>query len=280
MRRLRITMPCLFLLAAGGLLADEPSRPAAPVGAETLAPGAAAADDAAVPLPPQTPFENDPERRNSYRRGYLGGYRRARTPEGQADRMAEPEVSNLAAVRGFVEGWQAGVASLPAGSVPGSLPGQFAPFIRWNGPGGEGMPGIKLLGGARALGEERVERLPRELPAEAWNVIRAARGKANEKGPASEFVGAWTMTLPRNFVYDITIAQREDGLLEMRSSKAGLVLLGAYAVQGDRLQLVEPVGGIDDLSWQFAEGVFTLKSQEVRNGGHYVGTRLERAPKP
>lgn len=88
------------------------------------------------------------------------------------------------------------------------------------------------------------------------------------------------MTLPRNFVYDITIAQRADGLLEMRSSKAGLVLLGAYAVQGDRLQLVEPVGGIDDLSWQFAEGVFTLKSQEVRNGGSYVGTRLERVAKP
>jgi hypothetical protein len=88
------------------------------------------------------------------------------------------------------------------------------------------------------------------------------------------------MTLPRNFVYDITIAQREDGLLEMRSPSAGLVLLGTYAVQGDRLQLVEPVGGIDDLSWQFAEGVFTLKSQEVRNGGSYVGTRLERAAKP
>lgn len=279
MRRLRTTTSCLVLFAAGGLLADDPSRSAGPAGGEILAPSATEADDGAVPLPQQTPFENDPERRNSYRRGYLAGYRRARTPEGQPVRMAEPEASNPAAVRGFVEGWQAGVASLPAGSVPGSLPGQYAPFIRWNGPGGEGMAGIRLLGGARMAGNAPVMP-PRELPPAAWDAIRAARVKAHEKGSASEFIGAWTMTLPRNFVYDIEIAQRADGLLEMRSPKSGLVLLGAYAVQGDRLQLVEPVPGIDDLSWQFAEGVFTLKSQELRNGGSYVGTRLERAAKP
>lgn len=136
MRRLRITMSCLLLLAAGGLPADEPSRPAPSVGADLLAPSPAAREEAAVPLPLQTPFENDPERRNSYRRGYLAGYRRARMPEGEPARMTEPEVSNPAAVRGFVEGWQAGVASLPAGSVPGSLPRSFAGTApaRWTEP--------------------------------------------------------------------------------------------------------------------------------------------------
>ncbi len=102
--------------------------------------------------------------------------------------MAEPEVSNPAAVRGFVEGGRPEVASLSRrgvcrGVCRDSMPRSFA----WERPRAEVMARRgTLIGGGWGAGVDAVEVPPprRELPAAAWNAIRAAPGRRPRRGSA------------------------------------------------------------------------------------------------
>jgi RNA polymerase sigma factor (sigma-70 family) len=81
-----------------------------------------------IPVPAQTPFDGDAKKRdaylNSFRRGYFwaGGVPFL----GPTD----PQKDNLHAVRGWVEGWQAGAK---AGGT-GDLPAKYAPYLVWRQP--------------------------------------------------------------------------------------------------------------------------------------------------
>ena len=116
-----------------------------------------------------------------------------------------------------------------------------------------------------------------QVHAEDLQTLRDARVKANERGTASEYPGRWRMTLPAGFAYDVTLSQREDGLLVLDSEHKGLLLLGEFAVNKNKLVLVRPRGtNIEDYVWSFDKGQFSLVHQEHRHGADYTGATLRR----
>lgn len=199
--------------------------------------------------PETTPYDSDPKERERFLGGYRDGRDWAIHPE-RTDETARSSVArNGAATHGFIEGWKAGVKATPPGVPTGALPARYAPFIAWK-------------------------------PEPDWDAIRATRIKAHNPETSTEFAGRWRMTLPRGFQYDIELARAEGekGLLEMKSRRGGICLLGTYSFTGDRLQLVDPKDrdGVQDLDWRYRDGVFILEAQSVRNAGDYVGAKLER----
>jgi hypothetical protein len=82
----------------------------------------------AIPVPAQTPFDGDARKRAAYLRSYRDGYFWAKydhlwcPPSHQGD--------NLHAVRGWVEGWQAGARA----GGQGDLPAKYAPYVIWRDP--------------------------------------------------------------------------------------------------------------------------------------------------
>lgn len=110
--------------------------------------------------------------------------------------------------------------------------------------------------------------------------LRGDRVKENDRGSGSEFTGDWTMRLPRGFEYRVEFEQREDGLLVMKSQH-NLTLLGTFACQKNRLQLVETrESNINDFTWDYRDGVFVLVDEELHNGANYVGATLTRVRNP
>lgn len=122
--------------------------------------------------------------------------------------------------------------------------------------------------------------VPNAPPVVDYNALRAERIKDNDRGSGSEFVGAWTMRLPRGFEYAITLEQREDGLLVMKSQK-NLTLLGTFACQKNRLMLVETrESNVHDFTWDYRDGILVLVEEDLHNGANYVGATLKRAMTP
>lgn len=117
-------------------------------------------------------------------------------------------------------------------------------------------------------------------PALDYTQLRSDRVKQNDRGSGSEFTGEWTMRLPRGFEYRVKLEQREDGLLVMKSQN-NLTLLGTFACQKNRLQLVETrESNINDFTWDFRDGVFVLVDEDLHNGANYVGATLTRVKNP
>jgi RNA polymerase sigma factor (sigma-70 family) len=79
-----------------------------------------------VPLPPRTPFDGDAKKREGYLGGYSAGYAWAKGQHLVCP--TNPSEDNLHVIRGWVEGWQAGVK---AGGV-GDLPSKYAPYLVWS----------------------------------------------------------------------------------------------------------------------------------------------------
>jgi hypothetical protein len=83
----------------------------------------------AIPVPTKTPFDGDARKRADYLRSYRDGYFWA-----QGDHFwcpTNPADHNLHAIRGWVEGWQAGVKA----GGQGDLPAKYAPYLAWRGTG-------------------------------------------------------------------------------------------------------------------------------------------------
>jgi hypothetical protein len=81
----------------------------------------------AIKTPAKTPFDGDVKKRADYLRSYRDGYFWA-----QGNHLwcpTNPADHNLHAIRGWVEGWQAGVK---AGGET-DLPAKFAPYLVWRG---------------------------------------------------------------------------------------------------------------------------------------------------
>jgi len=117
-------------------------------------------------------------------------------------------------------------------------------------------------------------------PALDYAQLRSDRVKRNDRGSGSEFTGEWTMRLPRGFEYRVELEQREDGLMVMKSQN-NLTLLGTFACQKNRLQLVETrEDNISDFTWDFRDGVFVLVDEDLHNGANYVGATLTRVKNP
>ena len=82
----------------------------------------------AIPVPKKTPFDDSAKKREQYLHSYRHGYF-------WADGIhlfcpTNPSKDNLHAIRGWVEGWQAGVK---AGGT-GDLPSKYAPYLVWRDP--------------------------------------------------------------------------------------------------------------------------------------------------
>jgi hypothetical protein len=257
----RVTILALYLASSGIVTAEGPKSLEEPTASKKGMPYA-------VVVPATTPFENDPKQRDLYVGGYRQGYRWARSPEHHDAATTNPSPTNLAAIRGVVEGWQAGVKSVAPGTLLGDLPAKYARFIVWDQAAAEAFV-------AEADTPEGI----RNRTKEQWEEIRAARIKDHNKGSATEFAGRWRMTLPAGFVYDIDLVSTADELLELKRTGGG-ALTGAYALSGDRLRVVRPVHNVDDLEWQYQDGKFVLVSEVLRNGAHYVGATMQRLPTP
>ena len=249
----------LILAIASTALADE--RPqSSPVGKPATQPVDRSGEP--DPVPTTTPYDADMAKRNQYRLGYRDGHDWAIHPDRHDHATTNPGERNIPAIRGFIEGWKAGVRSLPEGQPAGDLPAKYARFLVWNQAEADAFV---------------AERQVASRDGTDWERVRADRIKAHERGLATEFTGRWTMTLPRGFTYEVEMTVGENGLLDMKS-KSPICLLGGYSTTGNRLQLVRPREGIHDLDWEYRDGVFVLTSESVRNGGHYVGAKLERVP--
>jgi hypothetical protein len=110
-----------------------------------------------------------------------------------------------------------------------------------------------------------------------WRKIRAGRIEAHDRDQAAGLVGAWKLTLPAGFTYDIDITQRADGLLVL-DCRTKINLLGVYAFSDGQLRLVETVrDGQTDLVWDDRDGTLLLIGDErAANGASYLGATLER----
>ena len=88
----------------------------------------------AVPLPAKTPFDADvaqQRKRADYLHCYRRGYAWAKGMHLYCP--TNPDAGNLHAVRGWIEGWQAGVKA----GGQGDLPAKYAPYVIWRGEGRE-----------------------------------------------------------------------------------------------------------------------------------------------
>lgn len=101
-----------------------PPRPAPPPVPNAVERNKAVRDAAAIPRPKTTPFAYS--RKNA---AYLAAFR-----EGYLDVMSDypvgapdPSDENLHVIRGWIEGWKAGIAA----GGKGDLPAKYAPFIVW-----------------------------------------------------------------------------------------------------------------------------------------------------
>jgi RNA polymerase sigma factor (sigma-70 family) len=118
-----------------------PTPAAAPAGgagddprADTLSPELRKVWDA-IPLPKKTPFDADAKKRQDYLRSYRNGYFWA-----QGHHLlcpTNPQPDNLHAIRGWVEGWQAGVKA----GGQGDLPAKYAPYLVWGEAADRAGPG-------------------------------------------------------------------------------------------------------------------------------------------
>jgi hypothetical protein len=81
----------------------------------------------AIPVPAKTPFDGDARKRVAYLRSYRDGYFWAKYDHLWCP--TNPQKDNLHAIRGWIEGWQAGVK---AGGT-NDLPAKYAPFVVWRG---------------------------------------------------------------------------------------------------------------------------------------------------
>lgn len=80
---------------------------------------------AAIPVPAKTPFDADELKRAWYLSAYRRGYQWA---QGIHHRCPpNPDADNLDYIRGWVEGWQAGVKA----GGQGDLPAKYAPYLVW-----------------------------------------------------------------------------------------------------------------------------------------------------
>ena len=75
--------------------------------------------------PEKTPFDGDAKKKQGYLHGHAMGYVWARGQHWVCP--TNPSDENLHAIRGWVEGWQAGVK---AGGTA-DLPAKYAPFLVW-----------------------------------------------------------------------------------------------------------------------------------------------------
>jgi RNA polymerase sigma factor (sigma-70 family) len=83
-----------------------------------------------VPRPAKTPFDNDAKKKEGYLVGYNSGYTWAKGVHLWCP--TNPGKENLHVIRGWVEGWQAGVKD--GGTA--DLPAKFAPYLVWDEAGG------------------------------------------------------------------------------------------------------------------------------------------------
>jgi hypothetical protein len=82
----------------------------------------------AVPVPAKSPFDGDERKRAEYLYTYRRGYAWA-----QGTHLfcpTNPDAHNLHAIRGWIEGWQAGVKA----GGQGDLPAKYAPYLIWRDP--------------------------------------------------------------------------------------------------------------------------------------------------
>lgn len=82
----------------------------------------------AVSVPKKTPFDEKPKLASQYLNSYRDGYVWAQGLHVVCP--TNPSERNLHAIRGWVEGWQAGVK---AGGI-GPLPAKYGEFLKWNDP--------------------------------------------------------------------------------------------------------------------------------------------------
>lgn len=135
-------------------------------------------------------------------------------------------------------------------------------------PGAQDLEEVLLVSATSAT--------PEPNPAAEFAQVRKQRTEENDRGNASEFVGEWMLRLPRGFEYAVKITQRDDGLLVMDCEKS-IVLIGTFAFQKNRLSLVETKeSNIHDFVWEYRDGVMTLITERVENGGNYLGATLSR----
>ncbi len=92
---------------------------------------------AAIPLPAKTPFDADELKKAGYLHAYRRGYEwtqgiHIRCPTNPSD-------DNLHAIRGWVEGWQAGVKA----GGQGDLPAKYAPYLIWRVDGAGRLPPVE-----------------------------------------------------------------------------------------------------------------------------------------
>ncbi len=79
----------------------------------------------AVPVPEQTPFDEEPKLASHYLNSYRDGYVWAHGLHAVCP--TNPSERNLHAIRGWIEGWQAGVKA--GGTSP--LPAKYAAYLQW-----------------------------------------------------------------------------------------------------------------------------------------------------
>ena len=82
----------------------------------------------AIPVPAKTPFDTDERKKADYLRSYRDGYFWS-----EGNHLwcpTNPSADNLHAIRGWIEGWQAGVK---AGGIA-DLPAKYAPYVTWTEP--------------------------------------------------------------------------------------------------------------------------------------------------
>jgi RNA polymerase sigma factor (sigma-70 family) len=118
---------------------QPPPRFAQPAPAPQKQPDAAPQKD--IPLPAKTPFDGDAKKKEGYLVGYGAGYAWAMGQHFFCP--TNPSKDNLHAIRGWIEGWQAGVK---AGGTA-DLPSKYAPYLVWR------EPDLPLPGGNAPLAE-------------------------------------------------------------------------------------------------------------------------------
>ncbi len=79
----------------------------------------------AVPIPDETPFSAKPKLETQYLNSYRDGFSWANGLHAVCP--TNPSDQNLHAIRGWVEGWQAGVKA--GGTAP--LPAKYAAYLQW-----------------------------------------------------------------------------------------------------------------------------------------------------
>ena len=97
-----------------------------------------AADKPVAPtLPTKTPFDSDATKREGYLHCFAKGFEWAQGIHVSCPITPLPE--NMHAVRGWIEGWQAGVAAVGE-RVEGGLPARYATYVAWKEPPADNAP--------------------------------------------------------------------------------------------------------------------------------------------